>query len=744
MAPCYNGTAMKSQLKRYLGSLVFVFLLCLSIALGATAGVLFVYNSDLPQVNSLEDYHPSLITEVRADDGQVIGSFALERRIIVTWDEIPQVMKDAITSVEDQNFFTHWGIDFYGIARAGLKDVMAGRVVEGGSTLTQQLSKNLFLTPERTFRRKIQEIMLAIQIERFYTKEQILTMYCNLHFMGHGQYGFAAAAEYYFGKDLKDLNIEEAAMLAAIPRSPPNYSPISHPERALMRRNYAIDRMVAEKKITVAQGEEAKSHPIKLAEKQRPDELAPYFVEELRRYLEKKYGTFAVHEGGLKVDSTLNVEMQKAANAAVRAGMREYDKRHGWRGAERNLLDENIQDLTTYELKDWKLPIRTNDIVPGIVMDLNKNGIATVKIGTYQAQVTPQDIAWTKAKAASEILKTGDVALFQIRSMNAAEHKVDVTLEQNPKVQGAFLAIQPQTGEIKAMVGGYDFDESKFNRTTQAMRQTGSSFKPFVYTAAVDNGLRPDDTILDAPTSFGNYSPGNYDGKFEGVISIRRALGDSRNVPAVKTLAKLGVQNLIPYVRRFGITSKIEPVLPIALGAADVTLIEMVSAYSTFPNDGVRVVPQMIRRVMDYEGNVLEENLPELRDVIPSETARIMVDLMQEPVRQGTATKAKELNRPVAGKTGTTNDFTDAWFIGFTPSIVAGAWIGFDEKVTLGDKETGGKAALPIWMDFIREVYKDKPPEQFNVDPKPATAVTAAPEAVRSPANRTIAAKQVQ
>ena len=720
---------MKSQLKRYLGSLVFVFLLCLSIALGATAGVLFVYNSDLPQVNSLEDYHPSLITEVYSDDGQVIGSFALERRVIVTWDEIPQVVKDAITSVEDQNFFTHWGIDFYGIARAGLKDVMAGRVVEGGSTLTQQLSKNLFLTPERTFRRKIQEAMLAIQIERLYTKQQILTLYVNLHFMGHGQYGFAAAAEYYFGKELKDLNIEEAAMLAAIPRSPPNYSPIAHPDRALLRRNYAIDRMVAEKKITVAQGEEAKSHPIKIAEKQRRDEIAPYFVEELRRYLEKKYGTFAVHEGGLKVYSTLNVEMQKAANAAVRAGLREYDKRHGWRGADRNLLSEGVQDLGSYELKDWKLPIRTNDIVPGVVLDLTKTG-ATVKIGSYFAQLTPQDIAWTKAMAAAEILKPGDVALFQIRSMNPADKKVEVTLEQRPKVQGSLLAIEPKSGEIKAMVGGYDFDESKFNRSTQALRQTGSSFKPFVYTAAVDNGLRPEDTILDAPVSFGNYSPGNYDGKYEGVITIRRALGDSRNIPAVKTLAKMGVQNLIPYVRRFGITSKIEPVLPIALGAADVTLIEMVSAYSTFPNDGVRVVPQMIRRVTDSEGNALEENFPELRDVIPADTARIMVDLMQEPVRAGTATKAQELKRPVAGKTGTTNDFTDAWFIGYTPSLTAGAWIGFDEKVTLGDKETGGKAALPIWMEFIREVYKDKPVETFNVASK--ESITAGPQAVPS------------
>ena len=721
---------MKSQLKRYLGSLVFVFLLCLSIALGATAGVLFVYNSDLPQVNSLEDYHPSLITEVYSDDGQVIGSFALERRVIVSWDEIPQVVKDAITSVEDQNFFTHWGIDFYGIARAGLKDVMAGRVVEGGSTLTQQLSKNLFLTPERTFRRKIQEAMLAIQIERLYTKQQILTMYVNLHFMGHGQYGFAAAAEYYFGKELKDVNIEEAAMLAAIPRSPPNYSPIAHPDRALLRRNYAIDRMVAEKKITVAQGEEAKSHPIKIAEKQRRDEIAPYFVEELRRYLEKKYGTFAVHEGGLKVYSTLNLEMQKAANAAVRAGLREYDKRHGWRGADRNLLSEGVQDLASYELKDWKLPIRTNDIVPGVVLDLTKTG-ATVKIGSYFAQLTPQDIAWTKAMTAAEILKPGDVALFQIRSMNPADKKVEVTLEQRPKVQGSLLAIEPKSGEIKAMVGGYDFDESKFNRSTQALRQTGSSFKPFVYTAAVDNGLRPEDTILDAPVSFGNYSPGNYDGKYEGVITIRRALGDSRNIPAVKTLAKVGVQNLIPYVRRFGITSKIEPVLPIALGAADVTLIEMVSAYSTFPNDGVRVVPQMIRRVTDSEGNALEENFPELRDVIPADTARIMVDLMQEPIRGGTATKAQELKRPVAGKTGTTNDFTDAWFIGYTPSLTAGAWIGFDEKVTLGDKETGGKAALPIWMEFIREVYKDKPIETFNVASK--ESITAGPRAVPSP-----------
>ena len=314
--------SMKSQLQKYLGSLVFVFLLCLAIAVGATAGVLFVYNSDLPQVDQLEDYRPSLITEVYADDGQVIGSFALERRIQVTYDQIPQVLKDAVISVEDQNFYEHWGIDFYGIARAGLKNLMAGRVVGGGSTLTQQLSKNLFLDPEdKHLRRKIQEAMLSIQIERNYTKQQILTMYSNLHFMGHGQYGFAAASEFYFGKDIKDLKIEEAALLAALLRSAVIYSPINHPDRAIMRRNYAIDRMVAEKRITAEQGEEAKKKPLQLAPRQRPNELAPYYVEDLRRYLEKTYGTSAVHEGGLKVYSTLNVEMQKAANVAVRDGL---------------------------------------------------------------------------------------------------------------------------------------------------------------------------------------------------------------------------------------------------------------------------------------------------------------------------------------------------------------------------------------------------------------------------------------
>jgi penicillin-binding protein 1A len=487
--------------------------------------------------------------------------------------------------------------------------------------------------------------------------------------------------------------------------------------------------MVAEGKITATEGEQAKKTEIKLAPKQRPDDLAPYFVEEIRQYLDKTYGRSKYLEGGLKVYSTLNVPMQTFSNAAVRHGLREYDKRHGWRGVARNLVAEGIQSLEMYELPDWKLPIRPNDTVPGIVLSTSP-GSAVVRIGTYRAVLAPGDVAWTGAKASPDmLLKKGDVALFQVRATDPKAKKIEVMLDQIPKVQGALVAIEPKNGEIKAFIGGYDFDDSKFDRATQALRQTGSSFKPFVYTAAIDRGVIDlEDTIVDSPVSFGSYSPGNYDGKFEGRISIRHAMADSRNIPAVKILAMLGVTNLIPYVRSFGITSRMDPYLPLALGAADVTLLEMTSAYSTFPNDGVRVVPRYIRSITDYDGNVLEENLPELKDVIPLQTARKMTDLMQEPIKEGTASKALELKRPLAGKTGTTNDFTDAWFMGFTPSLATGVWVGFDEKVTLGDKETGARAALPIWMEMMGQVLKDRPVEQFqSAEPTVATNLTRSP-----------------
>ena len=704
---------MKVAFRRYFGSLLFAALLVVSIALGATGGVLFVYNSDLPQVESLEAYRPNVITEVYGDDGQVIGSFALERRLIVEGSQIPPVLKDALVSVEDQNFYSHWGLDFYGISRAALKNILAGRVVEGGSTITQQLAENLFLSPQREWALKLQEALFSIQIERRYTKEEILTLYSNQIYLGHGMYGFAAASDFYFGKNIRDLTLEEAATLAALPRAPGLYSPLANPERGLMRRNYVIDRMVAEGKVPVDEGEQAKQRPIRLKALQNRDQLAPYFVEELRQYLEETYGTYAVHEGGLRVYSTLNARMQRGAEDSLRQGLRDYDKRHGWRGITTNLIENGFDDIESHALDAWKRPLRDGDIVPGIVLEANATS-ATIRVGEYRDEVTGAGIAWTGQRSPGAILSRGDVAEFLVQAIDPAEQTIELSLEQLPMVQGSLIAIDQRTGEVKAMVGGYDFEQSKFNRATQALRQTGSVFKPLLYTAALDYGMRPDHLIEDEPVDFDGYKPANYDGRYVGPISLRRALAESRNIPAVQVLNEIGFDTLIPMVARFGIRSVIEPYLPIALGATDMTLTELTSAYSTFPNDGVRVEPRLINRVTDYDGDILEENFPQPHDVISSDLAAEMVDLLSEVVRSGTAVRAQSLGRPAGGKTGTTNDFTDAWFMGFTPSLTAGVWVGFDEKVTLGSGETGGRTALPIWISFMEQVYENTPIESFE------------------------------
>jgi len=717
---------MRFEFRRYFVSVLFVFLLVLSIAVGAGAGFLFVYSSDLPQVESLEDYRPNVVTEVYGNDGQVIGTFALERRIIVEPSQIPEVLKDAIVSVEDQNFYSHWGLDVWGIARAAIKNVRAGRVVEGGSTITQQLSENLFLSPKRQWALKLQEALFAIQIERHYTKDEILTLYINQIYLGHGMYGFAAAAEYYFGKNLQDLAIEEAATLAALPRAPSTYSPLNDPDRSLMRRNYAIDRMVAEDKIAADQGEQAKQQPMRLNQSRQTDPLAPYFVEELRQYLEETYGTYAVHEGGLRVYSTLDSRLQAAAQDSVRRGLRASAKRHGWRGARTILITNGVEDLETHVLPGWSRPLRAGSLINGIVLDATETS-ATVRVAGYTDQIGRPEIAWTGASRPSEILEAGDVASFLIQSVDPAEKTIELELDQEPRVEGAMIVVDNDTGDILAMVGGYDFTRSQFNRSTQALRQTGSVFKPFLYTAALESGLRPEDTIDDSPVNFDGYSPTNYDGEYRGVITLRQALAGSRNVPAVRLLSQIGFDRLRPLLKRMGITAPIQPYLPIALGATDMTLIEVTSAYSTFPNHGIRVEPRMITRVTDYDGNVLEEPFAEPHDVIPEDLAAEMVDLLQEVVRSGTATGAQVLGRPVGGKTGTTNDFTDAWFLGFTPSITAGVWVGFDEKVSLGNSETGGRAALPIWISFMKQAYEDTPVEEMEqFDPPPARLSSSA------------------
>jgi penicillin-binding protein 1A len=696
------------------------FLLLCAISLGAAGGLLFVYASDLPEIRALETYRPNVVTEIYADDGQLVGSFALQRRILMTYEQCPRVLYNAVTSIEDQHYEEHWGIDFPRMFTAALRHLTKGRKAGGASTITMQLAGNLFLDrSDISFRRKAQETLLALQIERRYTKPQIFTMYGNQVYLAHGNYGFAAAAEFYFGKPVGDLKLQEAALIAGMVNGP-RFSPLSNPTGALARRNLVLTRMEEAGKITPAEAENAKKTPLGLHVSYPRNDLAPYFFEDVRKYLESTYGTEAVHERGLRVYTTLNIAMQRAANQAIRDGLHAYDRRHGWRGDLPNILRDNLGKLDTYEDDDWRHAIEKGSYVTGLVVAVDDKN-ATIKVGPYRAVLSPQEFAWTGRKKPSDLLKVGDLAQFSI--LEKGESTVRVQLEQQPTPQGAMVAIDNPTGEVKAMVGGYSFEDSKFNRVTQAFRQVGSSFKVYVYADALEKGATPFDTILDAPftvISGGQpYSPKNYDEKFEGTITLRRALAGSRNVPAVKLAEKVGINSVVDVTRRFGITTALPPYLPLALGAADMKLLEHVSAFTVFPNDGIRIDPHMIRRVTSYDGALLEEAHPEVHDVVSPEVARTMTAMLEEVIQFGTGVAAKPLGRPAAGKTGTTQDYTDAWFVGFTPQVTSGVWVGFDDKqISLGKKETGARAALPIWLEFMQKAMNGLPEIDFaNVTP---------------------------
>ena len=703
--------------RKLVGRVLFGLLILIAILVGATGGLLLVYTTDLPQVDALEAYRPSSITELYDDHGKVIGSFALQRRVVVGYDDFPPVLRDALVSIEDKDFYRHSGINFWRIVGAAYRDIESGGKVQGASTLTMQLARNLFLSPDRHWQRKVQEAMLAIQIERRFTKPQIFTLYANQIALGHGVFGFEAASEFYFSKPAKQLTLPEATLLAGLPKGPSYYSPINHPDRAQKRRNLVINGMLEDGKITAAQANDARSAPLTLRLAHDPNSLAPYFVEEIRRYLESKFGTDQVHEGGLKVYTSLDVELQKAANQATLDGLAAYERRHGWKGHLENVVAEG-EVIEKYSHPDWDDDPEIGGYVHALVTSAGP-GIATLKFGRYAAALGQGDVAWTQHKLA-DILKTGDICYVKILSLGA-NGAAKVSLEQDSGAQSALIAIDNATGGIKAMVGGRDFNTSKFDRATQALRQVGSSFKPYVYTTVIDGGASPDDTILDEPVSFdtpsGPYTPHNYDEKFEGIITLRRALAQSRNIPALKLANKVGITSVIGYAERFGVTSKLPPYLPVALGSAEITLLEQASAYSVFPNDGVRVSPRYITRVTDYEGRVLEEDFPEVKDVISQRTARIMTSMLREVVLHGTGIAAAKLPFPVAGKTGTTNDFTDAWFVGFTPTMTCGVWVGFDEKKSLGAKETGAHAALPIWANFMTVAMNGKDVGDFQPSP---------------------------
>ena len=712
-------------------------MLFLALAAGGLTGIIAAYELNYSraasEVAALATYRPSVVTRVYADDGEtVIGEFALEKRIPLKYEEIPQVLKNAILAVEDVRFYDHIGIDPIRIVGATWKNLTTDKV-EGGSTLTQQLSKNLFLSREQTLKRKVNEWVLALQIERYYTKNQIMELYVNHMFLGANAYGMEAGAETYFGKQAKDLTLGEAALLAGVPKAPSEYSPTSNPVRAKERRDLVLDLMAKNGFAGQAEVDAAKAKPIQLADTafyQSQTKSSPfdYPVESIRQELEDKYTT-RVAQGGLSVYTTLNVAAQKRAYEVVRAGLRQYDKTHsGWRSsytmipttANNGQGPPSQQELNSYKYPDWY----GNDYeqgrhLIGLIMKVDRaKDEASVRFGNFTASLTAADMGWSHRQPKDEF-KPGYLAEFDIKEIDEKSRHLKVELAQIPAIQGAMMTLNAKTGEIVTMVGGYDFYTNKFNNAIQAYRQTGSCFKPFIYTAAVEWGMTPDTTVSGAPITIGDWQPHNYDGSLGCAdLPLKMALAKSMNIPAVHLLQTVGIQTGAQMVRRFGIKVPMAPYLPSALGATEVPLDQMVSAYSAFPNKGIRVDPHMIRRVLDRDGAVLEEWERTTYKVVNEYVALTMVSMMRGVVQFGTATAASAIGVPVAGKTGTVNDHTDVWFIGYTPTYVTGVWMGYPgKKKPLGNDMTGGHGALPMFVDFMKTFLKDKPKEDFPKAP---------------------------
>ena len=691
---------------------------------GILSGVMFAYGGDLPQVATLDDYSPSTITRVLAGNGQVIGEFATQRRVVVGYDEINPVLRQAIIATEDADFDRHVGLNFWRIFAAAAVDLIARRPEQGASTLTQQVARNLDqfgLTKQKRFERKIREMILALQIEKRYTKKEIFTIYCNQMYLGHGVYGVEAASQLYFEKSNKQLNLEEAALIAGIFQTPERQSPFVDMKRATQRRNVVLQRMAAEHYITQAQADAAKQRPIVTrGQPNAPPGVAPYFVEEVRKHLEKDYGAKALYEKGLTVTTTLDPALQEIANDVIEKGLRAYDKRHGWRRPTHTVAEEK-ETIETYRDERWKRPIAAGDVVPAVVVSSARGPVARLRIGTYHVDLPREGYAWalnSKRTSPADLFSAGDIVDIAVTKVDAAAAAISGTLEQTPLAEASLLAIDNKTGQIKAMVGGWNFNRSRFNRAVQAYRQLGSTVKPIVYTAAIDRGYTPASIIVDQPVSYnaGNgqiYSPHNYDHKFLGPITLRYALEESRNIPAIKMMDTLGPKNVLEYAKRFGFEEDFPPYLPIALGAGDATLLDITSAYTTFPNQGVRVKPYLVQAVKDRDGNLLEENRGEPTDVIRADTAYVMTNMLRGVLSaRGTGARAAALASqwPLAGKTGTVDDNTDAWFVGFDPDITVGVWVGFDDKrKSLGTLEQGAYVALPMWMDFMKQYIQQRP-----------------------------------
>jgi penicillin-binding protein 1A len=722
-----DADAGEPEHRRRAARITFYLLLALSSLFGAMCGLMLVYSIDLPQMDDLVRYRPATTTELYDIHGRIFGSFALERRVVVPYAEFPPVLREAIISIEDKSFESNWGVNLFRAVGAAYRDLHSQGRAQGASTLTMQLARNLFLSSEKTYGRKLQEVFLSMQIERRFTKEQIFALYANQIYLGHGTYGFEAGSEFYFSKHAHDLTLPEAALLAALPKGPEYYSPLRNPERALRRRNLVLSEMLHDGKITEAQAAAAEATSLGLHIEAPANSEAPYFVEEVRRQLEKEYGVEEVHGAGLRVDTTLDLDLQRVANQAVLDGTAAYERRHGWKGNLQNVVLAGL-DANLYRHPDWSQPVVVGSYFHALVTEVTPERV-TLKIGAKKAILTAKDWAWTQFPTANSFLRNGDLVYVKIAG-EQGDGVVHALLEQDSGVQASMMAVDNSNGEVIAMVGGRDFALSQFNRATQSERQVGSSFKPYVYTTAIEAGAKPSDIIVDGPTTFstpgGPYTPHNYEADFKGAMTLQNAFAESRNIPALKLADRVGIRKVIATAHRFGVTSDIPAFLPVAIGSADITLSEQVSAYSVFPNDGIRIEPHYIRRVTQSDGMPLDSATPGVTEVISVETARTMMQLLQAVVSGGTGVAASQLHHPLGGKTGTTNNFTDAWFLGFSPSVTCGTWIGYDDRQSLGEKETGARAALPMWMDFMRVADASKPNEAFATAGAPKKALEVA------------------
>ncbi len=692
----------------------------LSFGIGVGLSLYKHITEGLPSVESLKNYRPPVVTTLYASDGSIIAEFYHERRYLIPVKELPSHVIQAFIAVEDSRFYEHKGVDLLSVLRAAIANIRAGTIVQGGSTITQQVAKSLLLTPERTWERKIKEAILAYKIDNFLSKEEILHLYLNQVYFGAGAYGIESAARTFFGKSAKDLTIAEAAMIAGLPKAPSKFNPYENFEEARKRQLYVIQRMEEEHFISKEQAEEARREPIKL--KGRLSWKMNYFIEEVRRRMVERYGEQLFYEGGLHIYTTMDIEAQKLAEKTLLWGLSEYEKRHGFYGPikiiHKTKWNEFVQELR----RNQEAP-EEGLLLTGLVMAQDdKKRAFLVSLGSEEFYLTQEGWSWTKKSYSSmkNLLPPGSVIKCSIHDQGGSKI---LKLEPEIEVEGAFVLANLKNGDVLALVGGKDFNASQFNRATQARRQPGSAFKPIVYATAVDKGFTEVTTVIDSPISYkaggGNiWRPGNYDGNYMGPMTLRKALALSRNVVAVKLMDAVGVEEVIQMARKLGIESPLTPTLPLALGASGLPLIELAQAYSAFANNGYLIPFRMVTKVIDKDGKVLEEFPVVQKEAISPETAYIMTDMMTAVIKEGTGKYAASLGRPVAGKTGTSNEFRDAWFIGYTPDFIAGVWVGYDDNTkSLGSGETGGKNACPIWTEFMREWLKDKPVTTFNPPP---------------------------